>query len=232
MWSELRRLVNHMYAASPGWHTLFVPPTASRGPGRPVAAKADDTRRRIICAARQAFSERGYDGATFHGIAALADLTRPAINHYYSSKLELYKEVARQTNELVFTAGIERARQETTLMAQMAAFTSAATDVDAENPFTAAFLTSATLESQRHPELREIENEGQHTAREFLSWAVNEAIESGEITPVVDVSSLVEVLLLMLCGAAFYVGFVRSSQEMGDIVRSLRLLLTGGLFNS
>src|SRR6185437_8040386 len=47
--------------ASPRWHNPMVPQKVSRGPGRPVAAKADDTRQRIISAARQVFSERGYD---------------------------------------------------------------------------------------------------------------------------------------------------------------------------
>jgi AcrR family transcriptional regulator len=66
-------------------------PTASRRPGRPPAAKADDTRKRILHAARQVFSERGYEGATFQAIALHADLTRPAINHYFSSKRALYR---------------------------------------------------------------------------------------------------------------------------------------------
>ena len=51
------------------------------------------------------FSERGYDAATFQAIAIRADLTRPAINHYFSSKQLLYREVVDRTNELVVTAG-------------------------------------------------------------------------------------------------------------------------------
>ena len=73
-------------------------------------------------AAREVFSERGYDGATFQAIAVRADLTRPAINHYFSSKRVLYREVVDQTNELVVTAGIEQARRETTLMGRMTEF--------------------------------------------------------------------------------------------------------------
>ena len=37
-------------------------------------------------AAREVFSELGYDAATFQAIAIRADLTRPAINHYFASK--------------------------------------------------------------------------------------------------------------------------------------------------
>lgn len=100
------------------WHTLVMSMslTAGRGPGRPPAAKADETRKRILHAARQVFSERGYDGATFQEIAVRADLTRPAINHYFANKRVLYQEVVEQTHELVIVAGIERARREPTLM--------------------------------------------------------------------------------------------------------------------
>lgn len=95
------------------WHTLVMSMslTAGRGPGRPPAAKADETRKRILHAARQVFSERGYDGATFQEIAVRADLTRPAINHYFANKRVLYQEVVEQTHELVIVAGIERARR-------------------------------------------------------------------------------------------------------------------------
>lgn len=108
-----------------------MPPTAARrGPGRPPATKSDETRRRIVSAARQVFSERGYDGATFQAIAVRADLTRPAINHYFASKRVLYREVVDQTNELVVTAGIERARRETTLLRRLAAFITVAMEAD------------------------------------------------------------------------------------------------------
>ena len=55
-----------------------MPSTARRRPGRPPAAKADETRKRILRAGRIVFSERGYEGATFQAIAVRADLTRQA----------------------------------------------------------------------------------------------------------------------------------------------------------
>ena len=133
--------------------------TASRRPGRPPAAKADETRKRIVRAAREVFSERGYDGATFQAIAVRADLTRPAINHYFSSKRVLYREVVDQTNELVVTAGIEQARRETTLMGRLTEFIGVAMRANSENPSVSAFLVTAVLESQRHPELSRTEND-------------------------------------------------------------------------
>src|SRR6478609_2821313 len=101
---------------------LTMPHTASRGPGRPPAAKAAETRERILRAAREVFSELGYDAATFQAIAIRADLTRPAINHYFASKRLLYREVVEQTNALVVSAGMERARREGTLAGRIRAF--------------------------------------------------------------------------------------------------------------
>jgi AcrR family transcriptional regulator len=208
-----------------------MPQVASRGPGRPPAAKADETRKRIVRAARQVFSERGYDGATFQAIAVRADLTRPAINHYFASKRLLYTEVADRTNDLVVLAGIERSRDETTLIGRMATFIAVAMEVDAQNPCTAAFLATAVLESQRHPELRRDENDAVRITREWLIWAVREAIDSGELASGIDTDSLAEALLLILCGVGFYAGFVGSYQEVENIIDTLRRLMGGRLWS-
>lgn len=202
----------------------------SRGPGRPPAAKADETRKRIVRAARQVFSERGYDGATFQAIAVRADLTRPAINHYFASKRLLYTEVADQTNELIVAASIEPARREATLMGRVATFIAGAMEVDADNPATAAFLATAVLESQRHPELQRLGQDSLSTTRDFLMWAVKEAVASGELAPDVDIAPVAEALLLMLCGVGFYAGFVGSYQEVENIIDTLRALLAGSLW--
>jgi TetR/AcrR family transcriptional regulator, repressor for uid operon len=130
-----------------------------------------------VRAAREVFSERGYDGATFQAIAVRADLTRPAINHYFSSKRLLYREVVHQTNETVVTAGIEQAKRVTTLMGRMTEFIGVAMRAHSENPSVSAFLITAALESQRHPELSETENDAVVISRKFLNWAVNDAIE-------------------------------------------------------
>ncbi|GAB7143860.1 TetR/AcrR family transcriptional regulator [Mycobacterium riyadhense] len=206
--------------------------TASRGPGRPPAAKADETRGRILRAARQVFSERGYDGATFQAIAIRADLTRPAINHYFPSKRALYREVVERTNELVVAAGIDEARRETTLMGRLAVFIAVAMKANSEYPSASAFLITNVLESQRHPELSQTENDAVLVSREFLTLAVNDAIERGEVIADIDVPALVETLLVVLCGVGFYAGYVRSAEEMAALIDMLRQLLGGTVWRS
>lgn len=207
-----------------------MPTTANRRPGRPPAAKADETRKRIVRAAREVFSERGYDGATFQAIAVRADLTRPAINHYFSSKRLLYREVADQTNELVVTTGIEQAKRQTTLMGRLTEFIGVAMRANAKNPSVSAFLVTGVLESQRHPELSRAENDAVVKSREFLNWAVNDAIERGELKTDTDVPSLAETLLVVLCGVGFYAGYLESYQEMQAVTDTLRQLLEGAFW--
>ncbi len=205
-------------------------PTASRRPGRPPAAKADETRERIVQAARLVFSERGYDGATFQAIAARADLTRPAINHYFSSKRLLYMEVLEQTNRVVVGAGIREAQRETTLTGRLTAFISAAVRANSDNPAVSAFLITAVLESQRHPELSQTENDSVRITREFLTQAVNDAVERREVAGDIDPAALVETLLVLMCGVGFYAGYIRSYEEILAVSDVLRRLLEGALW--
>lgn len=204
--------------------------SARRGPGRPPAASSDETRQRIVQAARLIFSERGYDGATFQAIAVGADLTRPAINHYFSSKKALYREVLEQTNDVVINAGIRRAAHETTLVGRLTAFISVAVRANADNPAVSAFLVTAVLESQRHPELSLTENDSVSMARDFLTSVVNDAIEHGEVASDVEPAILVETLLVVLSGVGFYAGYLRSPEAMLGVSDMLRRLLEGALW--
>ena len=204
--------------------------TASRGPGRPPAAKAAETRERIIGAAREVFSELGYDAATFQAIAIRAGLTRPAINHYFASKRVLWAQVVEQTDSLVVSAGQARAKAETNLLNRLSAFFTAAIQADSEDRSAAAFLVTSVLESQRHPELSGDEHDSLRTSREFIAWAVNDAIKTGELTTDTDVSDLVEMLVAMMWGIGFYAGFVGNHEELSGVVEKFQLLLANKLW--
>jgi AcrR family transcriptional regulator len=65
----------------------------SRRRGRPSGVS--DTRVKIIEAARTAFAESGYDGATIRRIAGDADVDPSLVHHYFGSKEALFAEVVR-----------------------------------------------------------------------------------------------------------------------------------------
>jgi AcrR family transcriptional regulator len=205
--------------------------TASRGPGRPPAAKAAETRERIIQAAREVFSELGYDAATFQAIALRADLTRPAINHYFASKRVLWREVVEQTNALVVSTGTARAQGETGLLGRLSSYFTAVMQADSEDRSAAAFLVTSVLESQRHPELSGDEHDSLKNSRAFVSWAVNDAIERGELTTDTDVNQLVEMLVAVMWGMGFYAGFVGDHDELAAVVHKFELLMANKLWH-
>lgn len=209
-----------------------MPYTASRGPGRPPAAKAADTRERIVNAAREVFSELGYDAATFQAIAIRADLTRPAINHYFASKRVLWHAVVEQTNARIVNIGMARARDEASLPGRLAAFVAAATQADSQDRSAAAFLVTSVLESQRHPELSTDGQDALKNSREFVSWAVTDAVRRGELATDTDtdIDHLVEMLVAAIWGMGFYAGFVGDHDELLSVVGKFELLMSNNLW--
>jgi AcrR family transcriptional regulator len=69
---------------------------AGRTPGRQRARRpgrrpgAEDTRGRILDAARAAFGERGFDGATIRDVAARAGVDTALVHHYFGTKQQLF----------------------------------------------------------------------------------------------------------------------------------------------
>ena len=204
-------------------------PIPRRGPGRPPAAQSAETRGRIARAAREVFSELGYDGATFQEIAVRADLTRPAINHYFPSKLELYRHVVQDANQMSLAAGIARARRETTFEARMRAFFDSGTTSADQDPSVAAFLVTAVLEFQRNPQLRGDENTTLKSGREFANWIIGEAVAAGELPGGTDVDASTEMLIAMLLGLGVYAGFVGSWSQLEAVSGQFLRMLSGGL---
>ncbi|NKQ56574.1 TetR/AcrR family transcriptional regulator [Amycolatopsis sp. K13G38] len=49
-----------------------------------------ETREQIIAAARRAFAEQGYDGATVRGIAAEAGVNAALLHHFFGTKQQLF----------------------------------------------------------------------------------------------------------------------------------------------
>lgn len=172
------------------------------------------------------FIEFGYDAATFQAIAVRSDLTRPAINHHFANKRVLWREVVEQTNNMVVTAGIERAQQATTLAGRLAAFVAASVTADmGDNNNAVAFLVTSVLEAQRHPELIHVQHDSLQNSRAFVAWAVNDAITQGELKADTDVAAIVEMLVAVLWGMGFYAGFVGGHQELDRIANQFTLLL-------
>ena len=59
--------------------------------GRGTRPSADPTRQKILTAALDVFSERGFEGASTREIAARAGVTQPLLHYHFNSKDELWQ---------------------------------------------------------------------------------------------------------------------------------------------
>ena len=69
--------------------------TAPRRRGRPSRTTSGDapaTRDRILAAAREEFSERGYDKTSVRGIAKAAGVDSALVHHYFGTKEQVFQE--------------------------------------------------------------------------------------------------------------------------------------------
>lgn len=182
-----------------------------------------------MVAARGAFSELGYDATTFQAVASRANLTRPAINHYFASKQLLYRAVLEDTEKVVELA-VEQAQTESTLVGQLTWFTLSLAQLDEDDRMSAGFVISAMLDSQRHPELRPLVGDVQAATRRFLTGALTDAVDRGELTTAADVPTLSEMLLAVLWGVGFYVAFVGDRKESAAVIANVHALLAHQLW--
>lgn len=206
------------------WQNRRVATTARRGPGRPPAAKSAETRGRILRTAREVFAEQGYDAATFQEIAQRADLTRPAINHYFPSKRLLYQEVVRQTRQ-VLADGMAEARGRHGPAARIRAFLGAPVWTCDDDRSVAAFLVSSVLESQRRPELDSPDVLAD--VRGFVIEVLGEAVAAGEARADLDVPAAAELLVSMLWGLGLWAGFVADRTRLDAVAAEFLRLLAG-----
>lgn len=174
----------------------------------------------------------GYDAATFQEIAARADLTRPAINHYFASKHLLYRHVVEHTNAAVIASGLEKAALEHTFTGRISAFLEAAVWAKDNDRGAAAFMVTSVLESQRHPELSLHDTDSLEQTRRFAADVIREGVANGELRADVDPEAAAETLVAAFWGLGFYAGFVGDRVQMGTVTAQfMRLVEDGGWLN-
>lgn len=182
-----------------------------------------------MLAARGVFGEFGYHATTFQSIAERAQLTRPAINHYFASKEMLYAAVLAQ-NTALFEGAVERSRAESALIGQLSSLILSFAQLGGEDRTASAFAVTAVLDAQRDPHLRLLAGDMQGPTREFLAGVLTEAINRGELVTDAGVAELTEMLLAVLWGIGFYVALVGDRVASALVITNLQALLTQDLW--
>jgi AcrR family transcriptional regulator len=144
--------------------------------GRPLAARGQRTRARLLETAEQVFSELGYHNASIVKITEAAGVAQGTFYLYFASKAEIFDELVRDLNRRVRRAMSEAAAQgKTRIEAELLGF-HAFFRFTAEHPALyriirqAEFVSPSTL--QYHYE----------RLREGYVAALERAMDAGEIT--------------------------------------------------
>jgi AcrR family transcriptional regulator len=201
----------------------------SRSRGRPAQTGSSTTRQDILHAAREVFSEVGYQSATFQEIAARADVSRPAVNHYFRDKAALYSALFDLTSDEVVEPSLARAQECDTLSGRVSAFLAGAVQADSRDRTYARFIASALVDSVRHPEFRDRALSQLDEVRGFLGWALDDAIRGGEISAEIDVPAVTDMLVAVMWGMGMYAGFVGTHDELAAVVAQFTRLMEGSL---
>ncbi|PNG18059.1 TetR/AcrR family transcriptional regulator [Streptomyces cahuitamycinicus] len=73
------------------------PGTTARRRGRPPRTESADTRDRILTAARDEFSEHGYEKTSVRGIAKSAGVDPALVHHYFGTKEQVFEAAITQS---------------------------------------------------------------------------------------------------------------------------------------
>jgi AcrR family transcriptional regulator len=198
--------------------------------GRPPAGSAQDTRARLLDAARACFCRTGYARTSMADIAREAGVTSRAIYHYVDSKSSLftltveaaYRRFVDEVLGRVF-AGEPSARD------RLRRYTHVFRVLYQEDPSLVAFLSLAVLEASKNPELLGSLPVEMHRVPTFNQMLVAEAVERGDLAPGVEPAGAVALLDVFGAGLTL----VATKDRSGDYLAMLDViehLLEGSLF--
>ncbi|MVU80695.1 TetR family transcriptional regulator [Nocardia sp. ET3-3] len=204
-----------------------------RGRGRPSGSNGSDTRNKILRAAREVFSEVGYDAATFKDIAARADITRTSVNHYFHSKEELYETLFDSTRERidsVVRTGLRKADAENGVVERISTFLHAAVNIDSADRSVAKFIVASLFDSFRNPEFGSRALGQLDEVRAFFLSTLESDVVRGTLRSDADLTAITEMLVAVMWGMSMYAGFVGTNDQLESVVDQFVELLAGRLF--
>jgi AcrR family transcriptional regulator len=162
----------------------------------------DQTRVRILDAARACFGESGYDGTTTRQIAEVAELTTAAIYHYYRSKADLYRAALAQVHVSVYARYNEAIKGCGSLADEFGAVLACSHALNKDDASLARFLVTARTDERRHPDLA-LPDDAPALRGRFHTDLVQRAVSRGEVA-LPDAQMVTETLRTLLSGLVFY----------------------------
>jgi len=203
-------------------------PTPARRRGRPPATDSADTRAAILAAARVLFAERGYGAVTNKDVASAVGITTGALYHYVESKLDLYAEVDRDMQRMIYERFQDAVNSADTFLGKLTAVLEASHQMGVEDPSLAAFVGAVRTDTRRHPDVDERLSRYAAAREQFFVDIVDVGVTTGEIDEA-DKPTMVEFVRTVLVGLTETVGM--SPDQHRRAIDAVTGLLRGTIFN-
>lgn len=205
-------------------------PAGRKGAGRPVGAVSEETRTRILDAACRCFAARGYTSTSNQDIARAAGLTTGALYHYFGSKAAIFAAVHRHVHAVLLSVYERAFAQRATCVDQLCAGLEASLADNRAHPELAHFAATASLEIERHPELRALLAPDAQRIRRFFEALLGAGRRRGEIAADVDLDAAVNLIIAALFGLAWLRSRLAQPAEHDSAIRAFQRLLQGRMF--
>jgi TetR/AcrR family transcriptional regulator, cholesterol catabolism regulator len=191
-------------------------------------AKSARTRERILLAAAQVLSRKGYAGTRLTDVAAVAEVQAPAVYYYWSSREELLEEVVtvgqRATMEHV-VASLDALPADTPAMERIARAIAAHLEVVlGRSDFSQAAIRNA---GQLPADIRERQLVGQRAYADVWRSLVDDAVAAGGMARDVDTRAARMLVLGALNWAPEWWDPERNSLE--EVVATTQRIVRAGL---
>ncbi len=191
--------------------------------------RREESRMKVIEAATHLFATKGYTGTTMIEIGRAAGLSHGLVTYHFGSKQECIRAVLEDVRQKSID------RREAALHGQRGL---AGLDVVCEQylrgpsnrRLTTKAIYIAIIESvTATPELKDLTRKADQAFRESIAWLIEEAIEDGEVSPMIDVHSISVLIVGMLRGVVQQRMVNPSSVPIDQIVKAATNMVRASL---
>jgi AcrR family transcriptional regulator len=189
------------------------------------AAREEETRQRILKAARLVFVEKGFSKASIDDVVAACGMSVGAIYNYFPNKDELIRASIDASNRANASAIVADMQAGGTLGERMERAMAGWWKSTVEVPGGPAFLAEAWAEASRRPIIRELMAVGSERATTVAAMFLRQGIASGELPADLDVETLARTYTALLNGLVLEYVMRSGSLRQAEALKSVQLLL-------
>lgn len=171
---------------------------------------------------------RGYDQTTMKDIAAEAEMTASALYHHFDSKPDLFAAVFRRHQDNAFDVLDQAVAKGGGFIDLVSLALDAIADLHSSDRGLGAFTAVATIELQRHPELRELVGEDARAIYRVFERIL--ATTEDEMSPDV-LEGLVTMFVAAFSGFSMFGGGPRGIAAQRAGIKAFKRALAGTLIS-